>query len=310
MPKHLLTYRCLVISPGDVREERDAVTATLERWNSSIGRALEIRVEPVRWETHARPELGRAPQDTINHQIVDGCDFGIAVFGSKLGTPTAAHPSGSVEEVERLHGAGARVMVYFSSGLVPRNVDVKQFEALRMFKESVRARGLYFEFQDESDLRELVTHHVTTLLTELATQNRHPSTSTTLLTMARPDIRLSVSNVVAVSDIGGGRRLIALGIGNHSPVPFFFSTAALELGDHSRYVLIRDAFHDVRILPRILEPGNSLSIGVDARALARQVDFNIGSVGSFVVSDAVGRTYRTDAEETKRVVIAGIEAAD
>ena len=178
MPENLLTYQCLIISPGDVESERLTVVATLDRWNASIGRALDVRVEAVRWETHARPEMGAPPQDIVNQQIVDGSDFAIAVFGSKLGTPTMSFPSGSVEEVERLVAADVQVMVYFSAGSHPNNVDVDQLQALRRFQESLRPRGLYFEFADESELRDHVTHHVTFLLSQLAKRDRYPDTST------------------------------------------------------------------------------------------------------------------------------------
>lgn len=178
MPVHLLTYKCLIISPSDVRDEREVVVAALDRWNTSIGQTLDVRVEAVRWETHARPEMGMPPQDVINAQIVEGSDFGIAVFGSRLGTPTSSFTSGSVEEVERLVGAGARVMVYFSSGSLPRDVDVDQLQALRTFQESMRSRGLFFQFANKEELREHVTHHVTGLVNELAKQHRYPDTST------------------------------------------------------------------------------------------------------------------------------------
>src|SRR5258706_14587433 len=97
MPNRPLNYACLIISPDDVQAERRAVAEELARWNASGGRALDLRVEPVQSETHARPEMGLPPQDVLNRQIVDNWDFGIAVFGSKLGSPTVSDQSVSVE---------------------------------------------------------------------------------------------------------------------------------------------------------------------------------------------------------------------
>ena len=39
------------------------------------------------------------PQKIINAQLVDECDLGIAVFWSRLGTPTEKHPSGQCSAI-------------------------------------------------------------------------------------------------------------------------------------------------------------------------------------------------------------------
>src|SRR5438270_8352332 len=40
---------------------------------------------PLRWETHTAPEYGRRPQEVINRQIVDHCDFLVGVFWTRVG---------------------------------------------------------------------------------------------------------------------------------------------------------------------------------------------------------------------------------
>lgn len=47
MPRAVTEYRCLVISPGDVPEERDAVVDVIHRWNASVGANRGIRVDWV-----------------------------------------------------------------------------------------------------------------------------------------------------------------------------------------------------------------------------------------------------------------------
>src|SRR5581483_9879728 len=121
MPKQVAHYKCMVISPGDVEDARDAVVAAITDWNAHAGESLGAKIEPVRWESHARPEMGAGPQEIINKQLVDDCDFGVAIFWSRLGSPTAKHPSGSVEEIERLIAKGANVMVYFCDAPVPQD---------------------------------------------------------------------------------------------------------------------------------------------------------------------------------------------
>ena len=172
MPLSLLTYKCLIISPGDVDLARASVFEALVRWNSSIGRALDLRVDPIMWESHARPEMGSPPQDVLNRQIVDDADFGIALFGARLGTPTATFGSGSVEEIERLRKVGAQVMVYFATSPIPPDVDLTQLSALRAFQERLSTESLYFEYDSEAQLQNHVTHHVTAHLSERAKRDR------------------------------------------------------------------------------------------------------------------------------------------
>src|SRR5205823_4703294 len=93
-----MQFRCLLISPGDVQEERDAISDVFLRWNAHEGQALEVIVELDRWEISTTPASGGRPQEIINQQIVDRSDFGIAIFWSRLGTPTGQFPSGSAEE--------------------------------------------------------------------------------------------------------------------------------------------------------------------------------------------------------------------
>jgi hypothetical protein len=80
MPRTVIEYKCLLISPSDVEEERNALTDLVGKWNAQIGQALGARLDLVRWESHATPEMGGEPQSIINAQLVEESDFGIAVF--------------------------------------------------------------------------------------------------------------------------------------------------------------------------------------------------------------------------------------
>jgi len=108
MAKTVIEYRCLFISPSDVEAERKAISEVISSWNAQIGESLGTRIELVRWESHSIPEIGDEPQAILNRQLVDNCDFGIAVFWSRLGTPTADHVSGSIEEIEKLMERGCQ----------------------------------------------------------------------------------------------------------------------------------------------------------------------------------------------------------
>ena len=89
MPRTVVEYRCILISPSDVEKERDLLSRTIERWNAHVGEALDARVSLVKGESQAVPDSELPPQDSLNVQVVDDSDFGIAVFWTRLGTPQA-----------------------------------------------------------------------------------------------------------------------------------------------------------------------------------------------------------------------------
>jgi hypothetical protein len=45
MARHVIEYRCLLISPGDVEEERGAIVEAIDRWNALVGAALDARCD-------------------------------------------------------------------------------------------------------------------------------------------------------------------------------------------------------------------------------------------------------------------------
>jgi hypothetical protein len=92
------------------------------------------------------------PQGVINDQLVNSADIVIALFDSRLGMATKEAVSGTAEEIKRADEAGKPVHVWFSEEPLPRNVDVKQLEALMRFKEELGQRGLLGSYTSPEDL--------------------------------------------------------------------------------------------------------------------------------------------------------------
>ncbi len=114
----------LIASPAETEDQRQAIRSAVVNWNSSNARYLGVVLLPVMWETHTYRDLAGPPQAMINKQIVDDADILIATFWTTVGTPTAAAPSGTVEEIERFLAAGKPVFVYFCEmPAVPIAVD-------------------------------------------------------------------------------------------------------------------------------------------------------------------------------------------
>jgi hypothetical protein len=144
----------MIASPGDVQPERDIVREVVHEWNSVHGSRRQVLLLPVGWETDVAPEMGDEPQAIINKRILNDADFLVGIFWTRLGTPTASHASGAVEEIEEHLAAGKPAMLYFSAAPAPLDaVDPDQVRALKTFKDACRSRGLCETYADAADFR-------------------------------------------------------------------------------------------------------------------------------------------------------------
>lgn len=144
--------RVVIASPSDIPEARDAVERALHNWNDANSISKHIVLFPWRWETASVPLLGGHPQAQINEQGVDSADIVIALFGSRLGSPTPEAVSGTVEEIERSVATGKLVHLYFSTAPLPRDIDTAQLDGLREFRHQISQRGLLGEFANVAQL--------------------------------------------------------------------------------------------------------------------------------------------------------------
>lgn len=165
-----MAYRATIIpvmiaSPSDVKAERRIVREVLHEWNDVNSISQEIAFMPVAWETHASPGLDGRPQEMINKHLLRDCDLLVGVFWTRLGTPTGASPSGTVEEIREHHAAGKPVMLYFSSAPVsPGEIDEGQYSKVEEFKAWSKGEGLIKEYDSENQFREEFSKHIDLIL--------------------------------------------------------------------------------------------------------------------------------------------------
>src|SRR5436190_8617194 len=303
MGSHVIEFKCLLVSPGDVVAERDALARLAQEWNAQVGRALGCRVELVRWETHVAPQLGESPQAVINREAVDGCDFAIAVFWARLGTPTDEYASGSVEEIERMRQRGAHVLVYFCSRAIPQDflaAASDQYVRLQEAKAGFQQAGILGTFSDIAELERKVLLHLTSIATRLLLQER----GDTLLgaaasgTLPIPDVRVKVTyGFVAVSPI---RSVLVASVENHSPVAVFMGNVYINTRGVDRLVLIRDAITLEHQRRRALQPGEAFSLNFDpSEVLPKYRPEDLRSAG---VVDDIGSKWSSGEDGFKRVL--------
>jgi hypothetical protein len=87
--------------------------------------------------------------------LLEDCDLLVGIFWTKLGAPTGASASGTVEEIERHQAAGKPAMIYFSTEpVVPQSIDQEQFAALMKFKDWCKEKGLIETFENITAFRQ------------------------------------------------------------------------------------------------------------------------------------------------------------
>jgi hypothetical protein len=148
-------YNVMIASPSDVPREREIIRRVVFDWDFLNAERRHIVLMPVGWETHARPSLKARAQEVINKEVLVDCDLLVAVFWTRLGSPTGAAASGTVEEINEHIAAGKPVMLYFSSAPVAlESVDREQYDALLAFKAECEAKGLIERYDSLTDFEE------------------------------------------------------------------------------------------------------------------------------------------------------------
>lgn len=176
MPYKAKVIKVMIATPSDVARERQLVRDVVYEWNYVHSEDKDIVLLPVGWESHASPSMEDRPQSIINKQVLKNCDILIAVFWTRLGSPTGKAASGTVEEIEEHLKAGKPAMIYFSSvPVVLESVDQKQYEALKKFKEECRQRGLIAEYNTPEDFKDKLSRQLAqTVLRHFSKKNGQP----------------------------------------------------------------------------------------------------------------------------------------
>jgi hypothetical protein len=164
--------KVMIASPSDVPNERRIAREVVHEWNVIHSEERATVLIPVAWETHASPLMGDRPQEVINDQLLRSSDLLVAIFWTRLGTPTGKADSGTVEEVESNIEAGKPTLLYFSSVPVRLDsVDEEQYRALLEFKESCRVRGLFEEYESIAEFKEKLSRQLAqTIIREFSTR--------------------------------------------------------------------------------------------------------------------------------------------
>jgi hypothetical protein len=169
----------LVLSPGDVAEERDAVALVVDELNRQVARSHGCQLSLWRWETDARSGMHIAgPQGLIDERMeIADSDIAIGIFWKRFGTPTGDAQSGTEHELRRAWVAWREhrrpdVMVYFCQrAAFPANrAEAEQLTAVMAFREELPEEQLWWSYTAPVEFERLVRAHLQDVILRRAGQ--------------------------------------------------------------------------------------------------------------------------------------------
>lgn len=178
MPRNVLEFRIVIASPADVFNTRRAAFDGLHELNRTF-ETQKISIKALGWEEYATPGAATETQEVINKQLLVEYDILIAIFGTKLGTPTQNYCSGTVEEIERAIEnttnvlGQARVQIYFLDKIESASsISIDELKRVADFRNELGQRGiLYRLFKDDGELQKEIRVNVQRTILEYLNKN-------------------------------------------------------------------------------------------------------------------------------------------
>lgn len=165
----------LVSAPADQQEAVDAIFRAVNHLNElrSISNSSQIRI--VNWQKNISSGRSERAQDVINAQIQD-CRAIIAVIGTRLGTSTGRHLSGTVEEIEQFlaraksSAVSYDTHIFFNTSNIddPLHLDPTELAKVQEFRTGLQGKGIFYnQFSNLGSLENSVRLRLQNLLAEL-----------------------------------------------------------------------------------------------------------------------------------------------
>jgi tetratricopeptide (TPR) repeat protein len=181
--RSLEVVRVVVLSPGDVAEERDTVALVVDEHNHRVARSHGCQLSLWRWETDARSGMHIAgPQGLIDERMQIGdADIAIGIFWKRFGTPTGDAQSGTEHELRRAWDAWRNnkrpdVMVYFCQRpWFPADAaESDQLHRVMTFRGELPEEQLWWSYTTPVEFERLVRAHLEDVIVRRAAQAPPP----------------------------------------------------------------------------------------------------------------------------------------
>lgn len=146
--------------------ERTGVREAIFEWNAEFSEVHNIVFQPKMWEFDSVPDMQQPAQHSLNKQIIHGSDVLIALFWTRLGTPTEKAESGTLEELQIFMETGKPTALYFS--LKNPNlsmINTTQLDAVRNYRSALK--GLHHDFKNLPDLKNKIRKYLTNIVQQM-----------------------------------------------------------------------------------------------------------------------------------------------
>ncbi len=160
------TIKIFLASPMEVVDERKQFRELIKKINDEYAIEKGFAFDVVCWEENVLPGVGIDAQDVVNQQIDMNYDVFVALFKSKVGTPTHRYLSGTIEEYERARmlkdiKPELKIMCYFLG-----DTDSTPISDL---KTKFNSEGiLWNELKTNDEYKEKLFKHFVTILNDYA----------------------------------------------------------------------------------------------------------------------------------------------
>jgi hypothetical protein len=171
----------IVVSPGDVQPEREAMNAIVADLNRIITSQFGLELRVLRWETDVYPAFHlEGPQGQVDEALqIDNCDIMVGIFWKRFGTPVRDAGSGTEHELGRAYtawkasdGKRPQIMVYFKNKKYEctNRAEKKQMAQVENYKKKLSKDALWWSYKTKLEFERLIRDHLLMYLLKNAGQ--------------------------------------------------------------------------------------------------------------------------------------------
>ena len=146
----------MIAGPSDTAEEMRIARQVISDWNDIHSYAHDLVLLPLNWISNSYPDSGKRPQEILNNQLIEKSDMLIAIFATKLGTPTGGYESGTIEEIEEHLKANKPIMLFFKTNVDANSIDKAELVRLKSFQQKIGDKILYGEYETPMHFKDIL----------------------------------------------------------------------------------------------------------------------------------------------------------
>ena len=171
--KLVRAFKLVVVSPSDVRHERESVTRVADEFNRTTGRKIGLQLQVFHWEPDTYPAFHLlGPQGAIDERMnLHDADLVVGVFWMRFGSPVYDAESGTEHELRnawelwRERGT-PQIMIYFSQqpATPTSTAQIDQWARVLRFREELPAEAFPRDYTSADEFESQFRVHLNNFL--------------------------------------------------------------------------------------------------------------------------------------------------